>query len=228
MDVCNNLTIKCCNIKCCNIHLYPNFKTLKEMKKFMITAAASLMMTAAIAQTTWKVDASHSKLGFSVTHAMVSETEGKFKVFDWQAVSKTELDFTNAQIDFTADPASINTEDEKRDGHLKSADFFDTEKFPEIAFKSTSMKPNTKGGKTSYILEGDLTMHGVTKKVSLLAIGASKTVKDPWGNTKYGFKVTGTINRKDFGLAWNAALEAGGVLVSEEVKLDMNIELNKK
>ena len=197
------------------------------MKKFMITAAVSLMMTAAIAQTTWKVDGSHSKLGFSVTHAMVSETEGKFKVFDGTATSK-DIDFTDSKIDFTADVSSINTEDEKRDGHLKSPDFFDAEKFPKITFKSTSMKKNTKGGATSYLLEGDLTMHGVTKKVSLLAIGASNAVKDPWGNTKYGFKVTGTINRKDFGLKWNAALEAGGVLVSEDVKLDINIELNQQ
>jgi polyisoprenoid-binding protein YceI len=197
------------------------------MKKLVTTAAASLlMMSAALAQVSWKVDASHSKLGFSVTHMMVSETEGKFKVFDGSADSKTEMDFTNANINFTADAASVNTEDEKRDGHLKSPDFFDVSKFPQITFKSTSMKPNGKG-KTSYDLEGDLTMHGVTKKVKLLAIGASKTVKDPYGNIKNGFKVTGTINRKDFGLGWNAALEAGGVAVSEEVKLDINIELNK-
>lgn len=197
------------------------------MKKLITTAAASLlMMSASLAQVKWKVDASHSKLGFSVTHMMVSETEGKFKVFDGSADSKTDMDFTDAKIDFTADAASINTEDEKRDGHLKSPDFFDVAKFPTITFKSTSMKPNGKG-KTSYNLEGDLTMHGVTKRVKLLAIGASKTVKDPYGNIKNGFKVTGTLNRKDFGLSWNAALEAGGVAVSEDVKIDMNIELNQ-
>lgn len=199
------------------------------MKKVFTTAAASLlMMSATFAQVNWKVDASHSKLGFSVTHMMVSETEGKFKVFDGTASSKTEMDFTDAKIDFTADAASINTEDPKRDGHLKSADFFDVEKFPSITFKSSSMKPDAKGGKTAYILEGDLTMHGVTKKVKLNAIGASKTVKDPYGNIKNGFKVTGVINRKDFGLAWNAALEAGGVAVSEEVQINLNIELNKE
>src|SRR5207253_3882033 len=132
------------------------------------------------------------------------------RVFDGRATSKTEMDFTNADISFSADAASINTEDEKRDGHLKSPDFFDVEKFPTITFKSTSMKPNGKG-KTSYDLEGDLTMHGVTKRVKLLAIGAANTVKDPYGNIKNGFRVTGTINRKDFGLGWNAALEAGCV-----------------
>jgi polyisoprenoid-binding protein YceI len=197
------------------------------MKKLFTTAAASLlMMSATFAQVKWKVDASHSKLGFSVTHMMVSETEGKFKVFDGTASSKTEMDFTNADISFTADASSINTEDPKRDGHLKSPDFFDVEKFPSITFKSTSMKLNGKG-KTSYDLEGDLTMHGVTKHVKLQAIGAAKTVKDPYGNIKNGFKVTGVINRKDFGLNWNAALEAGGVAVSDEVNINCNIELNK-
>lgn len=197
------------------------------MKKLFTTAAASLLlMSATFAQVKWKVDPSHSKLGFSVTHMMVAETEGKFKVFDGTATSKTEMDFTNADINFTADASSINTDDEKRDGHLKSPDFFDVAKYPTITFKSTSMKPNGKG-KTSYDLEGDLTMHGVTKRVKLLAIGAAKTVKDPYGNTKNGFKVSGLINRKDFGLTWNAALEAGGVAVGDDVNIVCNIELNK-
>jgi polyisoprenoid-binding protein YceI len=196
------------------------------MKKIILSAFA-LVSSAAIAQVNWKVDASHSKVGFSVTHLMVSETEGKFRVYDGKVSSKSESDFTDAGIEFTADAASINTEDEKRDAHLKSADFFDAEKYPKLIFKATSMKPNPKKGKTAYDLEGDLTMHGVTKKVKLSAIGASKAVKDPWGNIKYGFKVTGVINRKDYGLNWNAALETGGVVVSDEVNLDINIELNK-
>lgn len=198
------------------------------MKKLITTVAASFVMLSAMnAQTNWKLDNSHSKLGFSVTHMMVAETEGKFKIFDGSVSSKSEMDFTDAQINFTADAASINTEDEKRDGHLKSPDFFDVAKYPNITFKSTSMKPDAKKGKTAYIVEGDLTMHGVTKRVKFTAIGASKTVKDPYGNIKNGFKVTGTINRKDFGLTWNAALEAGGVAVSEEVLIALNIELNK-
>lgn len=196
------------------------------MKKLLITAATSLLVMSANAQVNWKVDASHSKLGFSVTHLMVSETEGKFKVYEGSVNSKSEMDFTDAKIEFSADVASINTEDEKRDGHLKSPDFFDAEKYPKITFKSTSMKPNAKS-KTTYILTGDLTMHGVTKKVTFTATGASKIVKDPYGNIKNGFKVSGTINRKDFGLTWNMALEAGGVIVSEDVKIDLNIELNK-
>lgn len=197
------------------------------MKKLTTSIAALLFAGSALtAQVNWKVDKSHSKLGFSVTHMMVSETEGKFKMFDGTASSKSDLDFTDAKIEFTADAASINTEDEKRDGHLKSPDFFDVEKYPTITFKSVSMKPTGKGA-TSYVIVGDLTMHGVTKRVTFNAIGASKTIKDPYGNIKNGFKVTGTVNRKDFGLNWNAALEAGGVAVSDEVKIDLNVELNK-
>lgn len=196
-------------------------KTLKQ------TAIAALLVVSwgFNAQTNWKVDGSHSKLGFSVTHLMVSETEGKFKVYEGTVASKSDMDFTDAKIEFSVDVNSINTDDEKRDGHLKSADFFDVEKFPKMTFKATSMKAGKIKG--TYDLEGDLTMHGVTKKVKLTAIGASKTVKDPWGNTKYAFKITGKLNRVDYGLKWNAALEAGGVVVSEDVKIDCTIELNK-
>lgn len=196
------------------------------MKKLLFSAASAVLMLSANAQVNWKVDNSHSKLGFSVVHAMVSETEGKFKIFEGTCSSKTEMDFTDAAISFTADASSINTDDEKRDGHLKSPDFFDVAKYPTITFKSTSMKKNGKGANT-YELEGDLTMHGVTKHVKFTAIGASKTAKDPYGNIKNGFRVTGVINRKDFGLVWNAALETGGVIVSEEVTITCNIELNK-
>lgn len=197
------------------------------MKKLVTATAALLFMANANAQVTWKMDNSHSKVGFSVVHAMVSETEGKFKMYDGGCTSKTENDFTDAKITFTADASSINTDDEKRDGHLKSPDFFDVAKFPNITFVSTSMKKSTKGGANTYELEGDLTMHGVTKHVKLVAIGAVKAVKDPWGNIKTGFRVTGVVNRKDFGLTWNAALEAGGVVVSEEVTITCNIELTK-
>ena len=197
------------------------------MKTIQKTAVAALtvMTLGTTAQTNWKVDASHSKLGFSVTHLMVSETEGKFKVYEGSVASKSETDFTDAKIEFSVDVNSINTDDEKRDGHLKSPDFFDAEKFPKMIFKASSMKVGKVKG--TYDLEGDLTMHGVTKKVKLVAVGASKTVKDPWGNIKYAFKVTGKINRTDFGLKWNAVLEAGGVVVSEDVKIDCTLELTK-
>jgi polyisoprenoid-binding protein YceI len=195
-------------------------KLIINVATFAITGFGTLA-----AQTNWKIDNSHSKMGFMVTHLMVSETEGKFKIYEGTVQSKSDLDFTDAKIEFSADVNSINTDDEKRDAHLKSPDFFDAEKHPKITFKATSMKPTKV--KTTYTLEGDLTMKGVTKKVTLMAIGSSKTVKDPWGNTKYGFKVVGKINRKDWGLNWNAALESGGVVVSEDVKIDITIELNK-
>lgn len=189
-------------------------------------AAVAAISLSANAQTNWNVDASHSKLGFAVTHMMVSETEGKFKVYEGKvSSSKAGSDFTDAKIEFSVDAASINTDDEKRDGHLKSPDFFDVEKYPKITFKSTSIKPGKIKG--TYTLVGDLTMHGVTKSVTLTAIGASKIVKDPYGMERYAFKVTGKLNRKDYGLVWNAVLEAGGVAVSEEVRLDINIELTK-
>jgi polyisoprenoid-binding protein YceI len=194
--------------------------------KTLTTFAAVAIILNAKAQTNWNIDASHSKLGFAVTHMMVSETEGKFKIYEGKVTSeKPDADFTNAKIDFSIDASSINTDDEKRDGHLKSADFFDVAKYPKINFKSTSMKPGKIKG--TYTLTGDLTMHGVTKPVVLTAIGASRIVKDPYGMERYAFKVTGMLNRKDYGLSWNAALEAGGVAVSEEVRLDINIEITK-
>ena len=193
---------------------------------FKTLVSLAVISASAKAQTNWNVDASHSKLGFAVTHMMVSETEGKFKIYEGKiSSSKADSDFNDAKIDFTVDAASINTDDEKRDGHLKSADFFDVAKFPKITFVSKSMKAGKI--KNTYILVGDLTMHGVTKSVTLNAIGASKIVKDPYGMERYAFKVTGTVNRKDFGLAWNAVLEAGGVAVSKDVRLDINIEITK-
>jgi polyisoprenoid-binding protein YceI len=197
---------------------------MKTIFKTLIAVAA--MTLNAKAQTNWNVDASHSKLGFAVTHMMVSETEGKFKIYEGKVSSpKADVDFSGSTIDFSVDAASIDTDDDKRDGHLKSADFFDVAQFPKITFKSVSMKAD--GAKNTYKLIGNLTMHGVTRSVTLKAVGAPKIVKDPYGMDRYAFKVTGSINRKDFGLAYNAALEAGGVALSEEVRLDINVEMTK-
>ena len=197
---------------------------MKTIFKTLIAVAA--MTLNATAQTNWNVDASHSKLGFAVTHMMVSETEGKFKIYEGKVSSpKADVDFSGSTIDFSVDAASIDTDDDKRDGHLKSVDFFDVAQFPKITFKSVSMKAD--GAKNTYKLIGNLTMHGVTRSVTLKAVGAPKIVKDPYGMERYAFKVTGSINRKDFGLAYNAALEAGGVALSEEVRLDINVEMTK-
>lgn len=196
------------------------------MKKLVLSAMSIIVIAiGATAQTNWNVDASHSKLGFKVTHMMVSETEGKFKIYEGKVEAKNEKDFVDANVEFTVDVNSVDTDDDKRDGHLKSADFFDAEKFPKMTFKSTSMKKGKAAGQ--YVLVGDLTIKGVTKQVKFLATTNGKMVKDPWGKTRTGFTVKAVINRKDFGLAWNAALEAGGVAVSELVTIESTIELMK-
>lgn len=195
-------------------------KTIKLTFSALVLMASSLM-----AQTNWTVDAAHSKLGFKVTHMMVSETEGKFKVYEGKVTTKTDIDFVDATVEFSVDVNSISTDDDKRDAHLKSDDFFNAEKFPKMTFKSTSMKKGKVKGQ--YILTGDLTIRDVTKKVTLAATTNGKIVKDPWGKTHTGFNVKGTINRIEYGLKWNAALEAGGVVVSETVTIDSTIELVK-
>lgn len=197
---------------------------MKTLNK-TLAGAALIASLGASAQTNWKVDASHSKMGFSVVHMMVSETEGKFKVYEGKISSKSETDFTDASVEFSVDVNSINTDDEKRDGHLKSADFFDTEKYPKMTFKVVKIKPGKIKG--TYDIVGDLTIKDVTKKENFTAIAATKVVKDPWGNTRYAFKITGKILRSQYGLKWNAAIEAGGVVVSDEVKIDCNLELIK-
>jgi polyisoprenoid-binding protein YceI len=183
-----------------------------------------LLLATTKAQVNWKIDRAHSKVGFAIDHMMISKTEGKFKVYDGKVESKSETDFTDAKIEFTIDAASIDTDDDNRDGHLKGPDFFDVEKFPKITFVSTSMKP---AGKNTWTLEGNLTMKGVTKKITLKAEGSGKTMKDPWGNIKYGFNVTGTLNRKDFGITWNKVLDNGGTILGDIVDLNIRIELNK-
>ncbi len=166
----------------------------------------------------WNLDTTHSEVGFKVKHLMINNVKGHFTTFNVEGQSEGD-DFKASHITFTTDVASINTSNEQRDQHLKSADFFDTEKFPHITFKSTQYD-----GKT---LLGDLTIRDVTKPVKL-EVEFGGIAKDPWGNTKAGFTITGKINRKDWGLNWNAALETGGVLVSEEVSILAEIQLAKQ
>ncbi|MEJ5306514.1 MAG: YceI family protein [Ignavibacteria bacterium] len=174
-------------------------------------------------ESVWVVDKAHSKIGFSVTHLLISEVEGHFKDFDLKVVS-TKDDFVDAKIEFTAKTASIFTDNEKRDEHLKSDDFFNSEKYPEMKFVSKSFK---KVGKNKYKLTGDLTIRDVTKPITLDVV-YNGTVKDPWGNTKAGFNVTGQLNRFDYGLKWNALTELGGAVVDKIVKLRIHVELNKQ
>ena len=196
------------------------------MKKIILSIAfiaGAFIANSAKAQTSsWAVDKSHASVKFTVEHMMVSETEGNFKVFDGTISSKNE-DFTDAQVDFKVDVASINTGDDKRDGHLKSDDFFNAEKFPKMTFKGTSFK---KVDGKKYVLEGDLTIRDITKKVKFDVV-YNGTGKNPWGMTVAGFKATSKINRTDYKLMWNKTLEAGGVLVGEEVNINVNLEFVK-
>lgn len=170
----------------------------------------------------WVADPTHSEISFKVKHMMMTNVTGTFGQFSVNAETEAE-DFSSAKVSFAAQIASINTGNEQRDGHLKSADFFDAEKNPELKFVSTSM---TKKDDENYVLNGDLTIGEVTNSASLdVEFGGIN--KDPWGNQKAGFSINGKINRKEFGLTWNAALETGGVLVSEDVKLAAEIQLVK-
>lgn len=171
----------------------------------------------------YQIDPAHSSLNFSVKHMMIAKVHGGFDKFSGHFTydpSNTE----SSSVDVEVAVASINTRDEKRDTHLKSADFFDSEKFPSITFKST----NIVARKGALKVVGDLTIHGVTNSVTLEGEGPSEEMKDPRGNIKIGLSVSTKIKRKDFGLTWNAALEAGGFLVGDEVNISIDVQFIKK
>jgi polyisoprenoid-binding protein YceI len=174
-------------------------------------------------KTKWAIDPAHSEISFKVKHLMITNVKGVFKEFSGSAIA-TGNDFITSEIDFSVNTASVDTGSADRDGHLKSADFFEVEKYPVMTFKGTSLK---KSDDSNYVLNGDLTIKGVTKPVKL-NVEFSGTMKDPWGNQKAGYSVSGKINRKDWGLNWNAALEAGGVLVSDEVTINADVQLVKQ
>lgn len=171
---------------------------------------------------TYKIDAAHSDIIFKVKHLMITTVTGQFKTFDATLTAEAE-DFSDAVVTFTADINSVDTRNEQRDGHLKSDDFFAAEKYPELKFTSTSFTKSDDG----YVVKGDLTIRDVTKSIELKAEYAGLMV-DPWGQTKVGFEAEGKIKRKEFGLGWDAVTEAGGVVVSDEVKLQFNIQFVKQ
>ena len=175
-----------------------------------------------MATTKWSIDPTHSEVGFKVKHMMFTNVSGKFKTYDAEITTEDD-DFTKSEILFSAEINSIDTNNTDRDNHLKSADFFDAENHPKLTFKSSSL---TKSG-DEYQLTGELTLHGITKTVKLDA-EVSGLLKDPWGNTKVAMNISGKINRKDWGLNWNSALETGGVLVGEDVKLNIELQLLKQ
>lgn len=173
--------------------------------------------------TKWVIDPTHSEIGFKVKHMMFTNVSGKFTKFDASIETEGD-DFEGAKIHFSGDIDSVSTGNTDRDGHLLSADFFDAAQFPKITFEATSF---TKEDEGDFELTGDLTLHGQTKSVKLAA-EYSGQMKDPWGNTKAGFALSGKINRKDWGLNWNSALETGGVLVSDEVRLVIELQFIKQ
>jgi len=189
------------------------------MKKISLIAAILAVQISLFAQTKWNVDAVHSNVKFTVTHLVISEVEGAFKVFSGTINSSTP-DFNGASIEFTVDVNSINTDNEMRDKHLKSDDFFNAEKFPKMTFKSTSFK-KVSGNK--YLLLGTLTIRDITKPVRV-DVTYGGTAKDGYGNTKAGFKATTKINRFDYNLKWNTLTEAGGAVVGSDVNIVVNLE----
>lgn len=172
---------------------------------------------------TYKVDAAHSEVTFKVKHLMITNVTGHFAKFDATLTADKE-DFTDAKITFEADVDSVTTNSEQRDGHLKSDDFFNAEKYPKMSFESTSI---TKKDDENYALEGNLTIRDVTKPVKLDVVYGG-TMTDPWGQTKAGFEITGKINRKEYGLKWTAVTEAGGIVVSDDVRLNVQVQMVKQ
>jgi polyisoprenoid-binding protein YceI len=175
------------------------------------------------ATTTWNIDPVHSVAEFKVKHMMISNVKGQFTAVKG-VLTRDETALTNSHIEASVDAASINTREPDRDTHLKSADFFDVEKFPTLSFKSTSIS-RVRDGEVA--VAGDLTVHGVTRNVVFTVEGPTAPAKDPWGNTRIGLSATTKINRKDFGLTWNAALETGGILVGDEVTITLEVQLVK-
>ena len=173
-----------------------------------------------MATTKWVLDAAHSEVHFKVKHLMISTVTGSIGKFDIEVESGSD-DFSDAKVSFHAEMGTINTNNEQRDGHLKSGDFFDVEKFPKMAFVSDSV---TKNGDGNLLVKGKLTIKDVTKPIEF-PVEFGGAAKDPWGNGKAGFSVDTKINREDFGLSWNAALETGGVLVSSDVRILAEIQL---
>jgi polyisoprenoid-binding protein YceI len=175
------------------------------------------------ATTTWNIDPAHSAAEFKVKHMMIANVKGQFSKVSGMLV-RDESDPANDRVEATIEAASIHTRDEQRDAHLKSADFFHVEKFPILHFKSTGINV---AGEGELSVEGDLTIRGVTRKVRFAVEGPTPAVKDPWGNTRVAISASTKINRKDYGLTWNAALETGGILVGDEVAITLDVEFVK-
>jgi polyisoprenoid-binding protein YceI len=193
------------------------------MRRFIAAFAAviALALPALASAATWTIDPEHSQIGFKVKHLMVSNVKGHFEKYT-SAIVIDDTDITRSRVAVTIDTASIDTNVKKRDEHLRSADFFDVAKYPTMTFVS---KKVAKAGPDRLTVTGDLTIRGITKEVALAVEGPTAAVKDPWGGMRRGATASTVINRKDFGLAWNKALETGGVVVGDEVTILLEVEL---
>lgn len=189
-----------------------------------IATILSLALPFAASASTWTIDPDHSHIGFRVKHLMIANVKGNFEKHNG-VVEINDADITKSKVAITIDTNSINTNVQKRDEHLRSADFFDVAKYPTMTFASTKV---VKAGKGKLKVTGDLTLHGVTRQVVLDVDALSKESKDPWGYIRRATTATTKINRKDYGLVWNAALETGGVAVGDEVFITLEIEMIKK
>lgn len=194
---------------------------MKRIYTLAIVALAVLANLSTSAQTKWTVDKGHSNVKFAVTHMVVSEMEGTFKVFDG-TLEHNKPDFSDAKVNFSIDVASVNTDNERRDGHLKSDDFFNAEKFPKMTFASTSVKVL---GNNKYEMAGNLTIRDITKPV-VFQVSHGGVLTTSRG-AKAGFKATTTINRFDYNLKWDRATETGGLVVSKDVVITVNVEMDK-
>ncbi|MFM2228710.1 MAG: hypothetical protein RL664_2053 [Bacteroidota bacterium] len=171
----------------------------------------------------WNIDPSHSEIGFKVRHMMITNVNGVFNSYT-ATMAADAADFSDSELSFDADIDSVNTRNEQRDGHLKSPEFFDVEKFPKLSFKSSSF---TKTGDGQYAMKGMLNMHGIEKEVSM-NVEFTGTVVDPWGQVKAGFEITGALNRSEYGLTWNATSEDGSIVLDEVIKLALNVQMIKQ
>jgi len=189
------------------------------------TTTATATSTSAPAQTTWKIDPAHSQAEFAIRHLMISTVKGRFGVVNGTVVTD-ESDLAKSKIEASIDVNSIHTHEPQRDAHLKSADFFNAEKYPTIDFRGTRIT-DVASDKSEFKLIGDLSIHGVTREVSLQVTSEGRG-KDPWGGERAGFSAHTRIKRSEFGLTWNQALETGGFVVGDEVKITIDVELVKQ
>jgi len=198
----------------------------QAIRKFAVAAIlmAAMALQSSAATTTWKIDPAHTAAQFAVKHMMISTVRGEFKGVTGTVIWDDQ-DVTKSSVDVTIDAKTVNTGEDKRDQDLRSANFFDVEKFPTLTFKSKKVEA---AGAGKLKITGDLTMHGVTKEVVLDVEGPSAAVKDPWGMTRSAASATTKVNRQDYGVKWNKDLDGGGVVVSDSVTITIDLEMTKQ